>query len=58
VNSSTGWFPDTQRRELDALHATVKELTNRVSVYGEVLDDLRNRVHDLEHGTPPRREES
>ena len=39
----------------DELEQRIGKLEQTVSIYGDVLDDLRNRVYALEHDTPQAR---
>ena len=41
---------DTLEERLAALEAQVKRLTGLTDVYGDTLDEVRNRVWSLEHG--------
>jgi hypothetical protein len=45
------------REDLGRAEERIHALEGKVAVYGEMLDDLRNRVYRLEHGIPrPRRQ--
>jgi hypothetical protein len=44
------------REDLGRAEERIRELEQVVSVYGETLDDVRNRVYALEHGTPQARQ--
>jgi hypothetical protein len=44
------------REDLSRAEERIRELEQIVSVYGETLDDLRNRIYALEHDTPQARQ--
>jgi hypothetical protein len=56
-DSNTWAYIGGLRVDLGRAEERIHALEGKVAVYGEMLDDLRNRVYRLEHGIPrPRRQ--